>query len=394
MEREVEVLLTETMEEVVSKIKPLEALDCYRVFLLAYKLECIAKDLEPKDYMKMVAMIKAGRYAQPDYDSCNVTFIAGINSACDVYEIPKLYTAEVVTNETGDIVDVVIDENNVQINVNIKDEDSAKVEAKKEKVVSFINNNLVFSEQNIGATDSVNPRHEKLIEDVNCILFKCLPKDDKLSFDYKVLSTGLMDLSLSKDNKFIASFTIDPNVIHGNGYYIVANSIMGNVWIPFSKTDIIKKVLAGTPDGDYILNADEVKECHDNIFINTNVYQYIDLSSVSKQLSKLSLEDYKEFGCNVDSMLLSYHTYYRDLYRYRVSKFTDINNFKLESDNKCKSPLSTMPSLFNGSSIELHAGKDIIITLENGMTTSCKLPGKNAPNLQEDFSKSILEVIK
>ena len=372
-----------TLEEVAEEMSPADATDCYRFFKLASKNGVIAGNTTPEEYIKMVAMIKAGRYTQPDFDSCNVTFIACINSVCDLFEIPKMYVAEILPDESIDLKE------EVKLKFNIKDETEQEEQNKSKKVINFSSDKLVFREKSVDM-QKLTPKQQAIIDDINSIISKCLPVDSSLTHEYKILSTGLVDLVLSKDKKFIASFAIDPNIIHGNGNYIVANSVAGNIWVPFKKTDIITKVLSGTSDGDYVLGMDEITECMDSLFINPAIYQYVDLSHITKNIKKLSKEDYKQLGINLDAVLLPYFSYYGPLPRFRVSEFTDVSNFKLISDDKSKVPLATMPNIFNGCSVELRSAEDIIITLQNGMNTSCKMPGKNAPNLQETFDNIVM----
>jgi hypothetical protein len=152
----------------------------------------------------------------------------------------------------------------------------------------------------------------------------------------------LIELSLTDVliNNQPASLLIDPNIIIGDGYNIIAASPMGGT-TAFNiarNRDIVKKLLVNPT---YVMTAEEYQKSRKGQFVNDELYSVVDMTGMSKHMGQLS----KDNKSSLENRLLKifttpnpFFTTFGTIPRFRFSIFKSINEFTLVSDDKVKVP--------------------------------------------------------
>lgn len=132
-------------------------------------------------------------------------------------------------------------------------------------------------------------------------------------------------------------FLIDPNMIIGNGYCLLATaSTTGTCLINIAEhRDIVKKIIENY---NYILNDEEYRNIKKGQFINEELYAILDMSGMSDNMS-MSDNDMKSLEDRLNKIFGIKNPVFIGLQfipRFRFSLFKSINDFTLVSDSKVK----------------------------------------------------------
>ncbi len=234
----------------------------------------------------------------------------------------------------------------------VKTEDTEK----KKTAISFDYNKMVIEYKTTEEERKLNKTIQNQIANIDAVLNGFIPKG--LKHEYNPLSTGMIELNLFKNKTFIASFVIDPNVVHGNGYYIIANSQNGPVMVPLQLSVVANVIKGDGEGGNYTLTDKEVKEAVSGLFEDTNVYTYIDMSG--DKLKDISSEDYKTLGRNLTSILKTYSAGSVTIPRFKFKVYKSPAEFTLISNESCKAPLPGMTNVVTGEEIKFLNGNFIL----------------------------------
>jgi len=133
-------------------------------------------------------------------------------------------------------------------------------------------------------------------------------------------------------------FLIDPNMIIGNGYCLLATaSTTGTSLINIAEhRDIVKKIIENY---NYILTDDEYKNIKKGQFINEELYAILDMSGMSDNIKSMSDKDMKLLEDKLNHIFGIKNPVFLGLQfipRFRFSVFKSINDFTLVSDSKVK----------------------------------------------------------
>lgn len=184
----------------------------------------------------------------------------------------------------------------------------------------------------------------------------------------------LIELSLTDIliNNQPASLLIDPNIIIGDGYNIIAASPMGGT-TAFNiarNRDIVKKLLVNPT---YVMTAEEYQKSRKGQFVNDELYSVVDMTGMSKHMGQLS----KDNKSSLENRLLKIFTTPNPFFasfgiipRFRFSIFKNINEFTLVSDDKVKVPLPTLNNVVPGCTIMVT--KDSYTIFYNNQTAQLK----------------------
>lgn len=270
----------------------------------------------------------------------------------------------------GEYKEITSDENNNPsdaINFNVKsrfiptpDED----EPPRKNAIHFDYNKMgVNLNSDIPKKKKISKTMEKKINDIENYIKDMIP--DGLTMNLIPIITGMIELSLSKDNQSIGKFIIDPNNIHGNGNYLIASSEVGIVAVPFKERELLSKSLAG-----YTLTKEDVDVCRKYIFNNSDIYRYIDLSG--DKLKNISDTEYKSLELQLSNVLTSLKAK-NLLGRYRILSYKDDMNFVLKSDNFVKCCQNTCVTNLTGFTISINADEVIITDSNKNIIDSFKM---------------------
>jgi len=241
---------------------------------------------------------------------------------------------------------------------------------KKESPITFDYDKMVIEFNESDTERKLNKTIQNQIAAIDGILNPIIPKG--LKHEYAPMATGMIEMNLSKDGKFVASFLIDPNVVHGNGNYIIGVSQNGPIMVPLNNTSVVAKILAGNKGQNYILTEEEVKESVSMLFEDTNIYSYVDMSG--NKLKEITQEDYIQLGKNLGSVLVTYMTgcVGSQIPRFRIKSYKNPNDFVLISDSTCKSPLVGMTNLYTNEEIKYFDG-NYMMKSAAGQTVTTKI---------------------
>lgn len=133
-------------------------------------------------------------------------------------------------------------------------------------------------------------------------------------------------------------FLIDPNMIIGNGYCLLAvASTTGTCLINIAEhRDIVKKIIENY---NYILNDEEYRNIKKGQFINEELYAILDMSGMSDNIKSMSDKDMKLLEDKLNHIFGIKNPVFLGLQfipRFRFSVFKSINDFTLVSDSKVK----------------------------------------------------------
>lgn len=275
------------------------------------------------------------KYTTPD-------FRRRINLACNELGIPYVYKLEFI-------------------------EDKETKESQQVNPIKFdydkMNINVVAAE-----TKKTNKSMQEVIDEIDKLLEEPLNWANR---DYQLMTNGLVMLQIYTKGAIVASFTIDPNMIHGNGYYILGTSSAGvPIFVPMCETKLLEKVVLGNKGKNYVLTEKEDEICLSHIFENPNIYNFVDFSG--NKLKDISKDDYICLGSCLNKVLTKYVEDIQQEVRFRIRNYRGYNKFELVSDDKCISALSGTVVNTNNTIVKVD-GEDMIITLPNGELKSLKI---------------------
>lgn len=133
-------------------------------------------------------------------------------------------------------------------------------------------------------------------------------------------------------------FLIDPNMIIGNGYCLLATaSATGTCLINIAEhRDIVKKIIENY---NYILTDQEYANIKKGQFINEELYAILDMSGMSDNIKTMGDKDMKSLEDKLNHIFGVKNPVFLGLQfipRFRFSMFKSINDFTLVSDSKVK----------------------------------------------------------
>lgn len=187
--------------------------------------------------------------------------------------------------------------------------------------------------------------------------------------EYQLLRipSGYIQMAFNDRNQYRCCINIDPGLCIGNGYNVVGN-IPGNtpgtldtIMVHYTEDTILNKIFNNPM---YVLSPDEIARCMSHMFLNQNIYQWIDMSNMKGRLEKLTKDEFKKLGKKFSFIINSVND--EDKARLRVNYWRSIDEFSLISDNKCKSP-------FPGNTCEIINGLEVNVKND---TIGVTLPSK------------------
>ena len=204
-----------------------------------------------------------------------------------------------------------------------------------------------------------------------------LPHMGKTYHRYEKEENGFIDMFYENGSEAGGMIRIDPGLVMGKGgLYVLSNFSNDICFVDTEHHDIITKILG---NNFYQLTPDEYQVVVDDLFRNTEHYQYYDLSNTSF-LSKLSNEEFQKLGKKltfVTAKLALERT--NDAMphpeiqpRLRLTNWKSIDNFDLISDERLISPLHSSHQTFGvvelGLKVEVR--KDDVIEYKNNKVVS------------------------
>lgn len=161
---------------------------------------------------------------------------------------------------------------------------------------------------------------------------------DNLNYQFNKVG-DLFELVIFDNYYGPRSFTIDPDLIMGNGYNIMLSTPTSYTPVNVTHKNIISRAL-NTPG--YILMENEYKETLKDIFANTNIYNFIDMSMGREVFKGISKSDYQKLNDILTQIIGD-----PDLggIRLRFREWKSVKAFILVSDNKCKTPLPDLNTI-------------------------------------------------
>lgn len=168
-----------------------------------------------------------------------------------------------------------------------------------------------------------------------------------------------LELVIVDNNNYI-SFSIDPNIIIGNGYNILANLPNdGVIFVNLRHKELISKIIN---DKSYVLTPEEIVTVREDMFTNDSIYTYIDMSNMSENISKLTKEEFSTLGKKLTCVLnIPSISIFNNIPRMRFETFIDINEFTLVSDYGCLSPIDNLTSECINEGLNIKVSKDSIV---------------------------------
>lgn len=163
------------------------------------------------------------------------------------------------------------------------------------------------------------------------------------------------------------AFWIDPSIIIGDGfnlYWQADAPIMINI---AKNRDIIQKIL---DNPNYVLTPEEYNRVRAGQFKNDGLYDCLDMSGMSKSIHSMNADTMfkfeeklnKIFGRNPQNGAFMNPVFqaYGKMFRFRFSKFKDINDFTLVSDDKVKSPVQGVNDVLPGLTVLVYKNNYIV----------------------------------
>ena len=204
-----------------------------------------------------------------------------------------------------------------------------------------------------------------------------LPHMGKTYHRYEKEENGFIDMFYENGSEAGGMIRIDPGLVMGKGgLYVLSNFSNDVCFVDIKHHEIITKILG---NNFYQLTSDEYQVVVDDLFRNTEHYQYYDLSNTSF-LGKLSNEEFQKLGKKltfVSAKLALERT--NDAMphpeiqpRLRLTNWKSIDNFDLISDERVISPLHSSHQTFGvvelGLKVEVR--KDDVIEYKNNKVVS------------------------
>lgn len=234
------------------------------------------------------------------------------------------------------------------------DNDSSKESGKVRPIIFHYDK----MDLNPGAVDpNLNNQQKKTLNKINEFMSTLIP--DKYNWEVKSLISGMMELDIFDNGAFVKAFYIDPCIVQGNGFYMLAPTELGQAAVPFSRRDLIQSAICGR-----VLTKEEHNECNAVVFENGDLYGYIDMSGVSK-FSSMKGTTYRKLGDRLNKVLvtLSEEAKMEQLPRFRFKEFKDNNRFILIADGKVKNPLNCPAIIPTEDIIVSVSGNDIEVAI-------------------------------
>lgn len=163
------------------------------------------------------------------------------------------------------------------------------------------------------------------------------------------------------------AYWIDPSIIIGDGfnlYWQADAPIMINI---AKNRDIIQKILDNPA---YVLTPEEYNSVRAGQFKNDGLYDCLDMSGMSKNINNMNADTMfkfeeklnKIFGINPQTGVFANPVFqgYGKLFRFRFSKFKNIDDFTLVSDEKVKSPVQGVNDVLPGLTVLAYKNNYIV----------------------------------
>lgn len=163
------------------------------------------------------------------------------------------------------------------------------------------------------------------------------------------------------------AYWIDPSIIIGDGfnlYWQADSPIMINI---AKHRDIVQKIL---DDPNYALTPEEYNSVRAAQFKNDGLYDCLDMSGMSRAINNMNADTMykfeeklnKIFSRNPQTGAFANPVFqgYGKLFRFRFSKFKDVDNFTLVSDEKVKSPVQGVNDVLLGMTILVYKNNYIV----------------------------------
>ena len=163
------------------------------------------------------------------------------------------------------------------------------------------------------------------------------------------------------------AYWIDPSIIIGDGfnlYWQADSPIMINI---SRNRDIIKKIL---DNPNYALTPEEYNRVRACQFKNDGLYDCLDMSGMSRAINSMNTDTMYKFEEKLNKIFSRdpqtgafgnpVFQGYGKLFRFRFSKFKDIDNFTLVSDEKVKSPVQGVNDILPGMTVLVYKNNYIV----------------------------------
>lgn len=163
------------------------------------------------------------------------------------------------------------------------------------------------------------------------------------------------------------AYWIDPSIIIGDGFNLYWQAdvpIMINI---AKNRDIIQKILDNPA---YALTPEEYNRVRAGQFKNDGLYDCLDMSGMSKNINNMNADTMfkfeeklnKIFGINPQTGVFANPVFqgYGKLFRFRFSKFKNIDDFTLVSDEKVKSPVQGVNDVLPGLTVLAYKNNYIV----------------------------------
>ena len=194
--------------------------------------------------------------------------------------------------------------------------------------------------QNFVIIDTEEEKKDASFKDLNLMdYFISIIPDKKFQIN-KI--KNILELVIADDKNYY-SFCIDPNIIIGNGYNILANVPNDDtIFVNLKHKNLVSKIIN---DKTYILTPEEITKVREDMFTNDSIYRYIDMSNMSDNISKLTKEEFSMLGKKLTCVINTPGiTVFNNIPRMRFETFININEFTLVSDYGCISPIENLTS--------------------------------------------------
>lgn len=250
------------------------------------------------------------------------------NSEEPIVESPK-------TTPSEEPMDNSKKEDNIVVDCEIGEDGVARPvheEEEKEKPINFVHDADKFSTEKPSSMDeNVYNTLEKFIKDT-------IPGKE---YRYYTMPTGLFQIEFANGS----AMTIDPGIIAGNGVNVIGNiksnqngvDVYGTIMVNMEMDpDIVAKIIKNP---SYVLTPDEYQRALSRLFINGNIYSFVDMSGMSDKLKDLQPEEFLKLGKKLTCITNIMTSGIITPSRLRFSKFDSIDSFNLISDREVKVPL-------------------------------------------------------
>lgn len=158
-------------------------------------------------------------------------------------------------------------------------------------------------------------------------------------YSYTPVPSGLFQIYVESLN---AAYTIDPNIVIGNGVNLLTNVAYKNEMGMFEYSNVFVNIemdiaiaLRAVRNPEYILPPAEYHIALSRQFANSAIYAYVDMSDMSGKITKMSKDNFAMLGKKLTGIINCMNT----PCRFRFINFKSINKFSLISDIYVKSPL-------------------------------------------------------